>query len=138
MKSATVMLAACLFVASCAQTKYQVYEGRGGPQILEGQGGTKEIVDGIDIWDNGTPPRRYQVLGVAVIDDFDNPLGRSRIRSALVKQVKDAGADAAVVMSEQGQGTSMGMAFGPGGTMAAGPIYGSRSNRYQIVKYLDK
>ena len=50
-----VALSAVL-LGGCAQTNYQQYEGRNGPEIIEGQGGTKTIINGYEIWDNGTPP----------------------------------------------------------------------------------
>ena len=120
----------------CAQTNYQRFEGRNGPQIVEGQGGTKEVVNGYEIWDNGSPPRRYQVLGVVTVEDFDNVFGRQRIQNALSEQIKAAGGDAAVVMDVSGGGSGMAMAFGPRGAFAAGPTFGKKLVRWQIVKYL--
>ena len=130
-------LSAVLLVG-CAQTNYQQYEGRNGPQIIEGQGGTKVIVNGFEIWDNGTPPRRYQVLGVVSVEDFDNVFGNQRIRSALSDQIKAAGGDAAVVIDNSGGGSGMGMAFGNNGQMVMGSAFGKKTARWQIIKYLDK
>ncbi len=131
---------AVMAVAGCAQTNYQVYEGRGGPQIIEGQGGTKEVIDGYDIWDNGDPPRRYQVLGVTTIEDFDNLFGNQRMRSAIAVQIKAAGGNAAIMQDgwSQGQTLGVGTAFGPGGrtTVATGQSFGRKQIRYRIVKYL--
>jgi hypothetical protein len=124
-------------LAGCAQTNYQQFEGRNGPQIIEGQGGTKEVINGYDIWDNGTPPRRYQVLGVVSIEDFDNVFGRGRIRDALTQQIKAVGGNAAVVVDISGGGSGMVMAIGTNGQMAAGPAVGKKTARWQIVKYLD-
>lgn len=134
---------AVLALAACAQTNYQVYEGRGGAQqIVEGQGGTKEIIGGYEIWDNGTPPHRYQVLGVTTIEDFDNPFGQARMRSAIAQQIKQAGGNAAVVIDgySQGQSVSVGTAYNSRGQSAVvtGQSFGRKQTRYQIVKYLDK
>lgn len=129
---------AAVMLAGCAQTNYQQYEGRSGPQIIEGQGGTKEIVNGYEIWDNGTPPRRYQVLGVVAVEDFDNVFGNQRIRSALAEQIKAAKGDAAVVMDSFGGGSGMGVAFSNRGTMATGMAFGKKQARWQIIKYMDK
>jgi len=134
---ANLLFAALAALAGCAQTNYQAYEGR-GDQIIEGQGGTKEVVDGYEIWDNGTPPRRYKVIGVTTIEDFDNVFGNRRIRSAIAEQISAADGDAAVVVSLQGGSGGMAMAFGSNGGFAAGPVYGKKLNRYQIIKYLDK
>ena len=61
MRSLLVIFAilSALVVTGCA-TEYKVYEGRNN--VIEGKGGTKIVVDGMEIWDNGDPPRTYQVL----------------------------------------------------------------------------
>lgn len=133
---ATVLVA----LAGCSTTNYQVYEGRTA-QIIEGQGGTKQVIDGYDIWDNGDPPRRYQVLGVATVEDFDNVFGNQRLRSAIVDQIKAAKGDAAIVQDgwTQGQSIGSGVAFS-GSKTAYGTTTstGRKQIRYRIVKYLDK
>lgn len=130
-----ILLAGVLAIAACAQTNYQVYEGRGA-QIVEGQGGTKQVIDGYEIWDNGNPPKRYQVLGVTTIEDFDNVFGNQRMRSAIAQQIKQAGGDAAIVLDGYSQGQSMGVAFNNRGGVATGQSFGRKQIRYQIVKYL--
>ncbi len=128
-------------LGACAQTTYQVYEGRTA-QIIEGQGGTKEVIDGYEIWDNGDPPRRYQVIGVATIEDFDNVFGNQRMRSAIPAEIKKAGGDAAIVQDgwSQGQSVGVGTAFNSKGQMsvATGQSFGRKQIRYKIVRYLDK
>lgn len=136
-----IILACSLVAAGCAQTNYQVYEGRNA-NIVEGQGGTKEVIDGYEIWDNGNPPRRYQVLGVSTIEDFDNVFGNQRMRSAIAVEIKRAGGDAAVVLDgwSQGQSVGVGTAINSKGQMAVGTgqSFGRKQTRYQIVKYLDR
>ena len=138
MKLATLFTIAFVGLTGCASTNYQQFEVRNGSQIVEGQGGTKEEINGYEIWDNGTPPRRYQVLGVTAIEDFDNLLGNRRIRNALVEQIKLAGGDAAVVVDTSGGGTGMGMAIGNKGQVAVGSTFGKKTARWQIIKYMDK
>lgn len=125
-------------VGGCAQTNFQQYEGRGGPQVVEGVGGTKEVVNGYEIWDNGTPPRRYEVLGVVAVEDFDNVFGNQRIRSALAAQIKAAGGDAAIVMDSSGGGQSTGLAFNARGQAMPMMAFGKKQARWQIIKYLDR
>ena len=138
MKIYTLLAVLLIFLIGCAQTNYQQYEGRNGSQIIEGIGGTKEIVNEYEIWDNGTPPRRYQILGVVSVEDFDNVFGRQRIRAALSEQIKAVGGDAAVVVDTSGGGSGMAMLVGSNGQMTAGPTFGKKMARWQIVKYLDK
>lgn len=132
------LTACCLvaFLTSCAQTNYQVYEGRGA-NIIEGQGGTKEVIGRFDIWDNGNPPRRYQVLGVSTVEDFDNVFGQDRIRGAVAEQIKQAGGDAAIVLDGFSQGQSTSMMVLPNGRVVVGSTTGRKQVRYQIVRYLD-
>lgn len=134
---ALIAISAALALAGCASTNFQVYEGR-TDQIIEGQGGTKEVIGGYEIWGNGDPPRRYQVLGVAAVEDFDNVFGNQRLRSAIVDEIKKAGGDAAVVQDAYAQGQSMNMMFSSRGQMAMGPSMGKKQVRYRSVKYLDK
>lgn len=140
MRKCVLILAAAAALAGCSTTNYQAYEGRTA-QIIEGQGGTKEVIDGYEIWDNGDPPRRYQVLGVATVEDFDNVFGNQRLRSAIVDQIKAAKGDAAIVQDgwTQGQSIGGGVAFSGAKTAyGTGTSTGRKQIRYRIVKYLDK
>jgi hypothetical protein len=60
--------------ASCTSTNFQSWEGRNS--VVEGHGGTRKVVDGMDVWTHADPPRRFQVLGI--IED-ERPGGRMRI-----------------------------------------------------------
>ena len=60
MKSVVLLVAA--FLVACATVDYRPYEGNSTQ--YEGTGGTKLTVDGVDFWSNGTPPRKFSLLGV--------------------------------------------------------------------------
>ncbi len=137
MKRLPLSVLVALLMIGCAETHYQQFEGRNGSQIVEGQGGTKEVVDGYDIWGYGTPPRRYRILGVVSIEDFDNSLGRGRIRDALLGQIKAVKGDGAVAVDAAGGGSGMTMIVGSSGQVAAGPSFGKKVVRWQIIKYVD-
>jgi hypothetical protein len=77
------------FVAGCATTQYKPYEAE--DNVFEGKGGTKVVVDGMEIWDNGDPPRKFRILGI--IDD-QRPGGiipMSALHSDMVKKAREAG-----------------------------------------------
>lgn len=97
-----ILVSACLaLMAGCASTEYKSFEGR--TNIFEGNGGTKVVVDGIEIWDNGEPPRKFKVLGI--IDD-ERPGGllpMSQLRSDMVRTARKAGGDAVVQLGSQSQ-----------------------------------
>src|SRR3546814_18736056 len=58
-----IAVAALTIIASpaLARQDFAAYEGRDA--IQEGVGGAKVSKHGIDYWTNGTPPRRFQLLG---------------------------------------------------------------------------
>lgn len=122
--------------AQLVQANYQPYEGR-APLVLEGQGGTKDLVGGYEVWANGTPPRRYEVLGVVALTAPDNPGGNSSMRAALAEKIKEAGGAGAIEMDSTGGGTRsvVGLA---GGQLVSGVAVGRKTSRWQIVRYLDR
>jgi ABC-type nitrate/sulfonate/bicarbonate transport system substrate-binding protein len=40
--------------ASCTSTDFQSWEG--GNSVVQGHGGTRKVVDGMDVWTHGDPP----------------------------------------------------------------------------------
>jgi hypothetical protein len=65
----TTLVLLCAPAAVPASTiEYNDYQGG---EIVEGTGGTLKKVNGIDFWDNGTPNRKYKVIGI--IDDQRDP-----------------------------------------------------------------
>ena len=67
---------AALLVASCS-TDYQSLESR-APVVREGGYGTRKVVDGVDIWTTGEPPRKYQVLGIINDERLQAPFEMAR------------------------------------------------------------
>lgn len=142
---ALTAIASLSFLAACATTEYKPYEAK--DNLFEGEGGNKVVVDGMEIWDNGDPPRRFKVLGI--IDD-ECPGGlipMSQLRSDMVKKAREAGGDALVQLSSRSQisgyyTSGSGSAYAYGGSATA---YGSsvavpvRRNvvRLALIKYLD-
>ena len=67
MKISLALLAVLVLslVAGCATTEYKSFEAK--DNVFEGKSGTKVVIDGMEFWDNGEPPRKFKVLGI--IDD---------------------------------------------------------------------
>lgn len=63
-----LLAAGLLILGGCASTEFIPWEGN---TIERGSGGTKKVVNGIDVWQYGTPPMSYQILGV--IEDKRDP-----------------------------------------------------------------
>jgi S1-C subfamily serine protease len=51
------------------RTQFLQYQG---PSIVQGSGGTKRTINGIDIWENGEPNCRYRILGLIQDDISEN------------------------------------------------------------------
>lgn len=132
-------------ISGCATTEYKSFEAK--DNMFDGKGGTKIVVDGMEIWDNGDPPRKFKVLGI--IDD-QRPGGlipMSQLRSDMVKKAREAGGDAVVQLSNQSQiagyqtsGSASAYAYGSSAT-----AYGSSTTtpirrnvaKFAVIKYLD-
>jgi hypothetical protein len=63
MKTLALTFAATTLLVTGCSTDYQPLESR-APVVREGGYGTRKVVDGVDIWTTGEPPRKYQVLGI--------------------------------------------------------------------------
>ena len=93
----------------------------------EGTGGTKETVEGVDIWRDGTPPRKFKMIGV--IDDVrrDSWMAGSGKKS-LAKKAAEVGGDAIIILDSRrevvghynpgrsGTATTTGTFYGSGNT----------------------
>ena len=69
-----LLLAGCgLLFASCASlvssTQYKEFVGG---QVSTGNGGTKRVVEGVDVWENGEPNRPFRVIGIIEDETLEN------------------------------------------------------------------
>ena len=130
-----------LFVG--CSTTYQSFEGNG--QAIEGQGGTKEVIDDMDVWNYGTPPYKYTLIGV--IDDKrpGGPLYMSSIYRDAVSKAKEAGGDAIIIESNESEVTGS-YNTGSTGYVAGNNVYSGAStsvavkknySRFLVIKYID-
>lgn len=122
-----IMLA--LSLAGCATVDFQPYEGKNN--LYEGEGGTKVVVDGIDFWANGSPPRKYSIIGM-VVSEIGNGVGdEAIIRSSVAGEVRKQGGDAAVQVNNNSSFAGV-IRTAPGFYMAAGV----RRMQFAVVKYV--
>src|SRR5258708_36300351 len=61
--AASTLATTTLFCSSCVTTKVLSYSDH---TVYQGTGGACETRDGIDIWWNGTPPRKYIITGLLI------------------------------------------------------------------------
>ena len=95
MRSIFVILA--LLIAGCASlagVDYQPYAGK--TNVYQGEGGTKVIVDNVDLWADGTPPSKFSILGIATIAVGAGSSNEEAVRSVIAGKVKEMGGNGAI------------------------------------------
>ena len=111
---------------------------------MQGQGGTKEVIDGVDIWTYGTPPYEYKIIGV--IND-ERPGGRLHVKSLYTDaaaKAKEVGGDAIIIESNDSKVTGSfntgGSSYIIGNTVYTGATqsHAIKRNyaRFLVVKYV--
>ena len=124
-----IFLILASIVAGCATVNFQPYEGKNN--LYEGEGGTKLVVDGVDFWANGSPPRKYSIIGM-VVSEVGSGIGdEAIIRSAVVREVKKQGGNAAVQVSNNNSFAGI-IHAAPGVYMAAGV----KRMQFAVIKYV--
>ena len=116
-------------LVGCATVDFQPYEGKNN--LYEGEGGTKVVVDGIEFWANGSPPRKYSIIGMVVSEIGSGVGDEAIIRSSVAGEVKKQGGDAAVQVNNNNSFAGV-IRTAPGFYMAAGV----KRMQFAIVKYV--
>jgi hypothetical protein len=75
--------------------------------IRAGGQGTRKIVDGVDIWTTGEPPRKYQVLGIINDERVQAPFEMQRYYHDVAAKVKQAGGNGAIEAYSNSQVTAI-------------------------------
>jgi len=120
-----------VLLTACASVNYQPYEGKAGA-VFEGQGGSKLVVDGIEFWDNGAPPRKFMVLGYATGAIGAGAYADNMIRSGIAKEVKAKGGSAAILVN--GNTSFRGIVQAAPGVYTAA---NTRELKYAVIQYAD-
>lgn len=123
------LVAVALPTATSAKQTYAAYEGT--DSIRTGTGGTKITKNGIDYWTSGTPPRRYQVLGLLIDARKDrvtdgNVLGSKSVAEKTIA----AGGDAVLI------GSADARMNGVAGNGNVANIITRTTTQLLVVKYL--
>lgn len=118
-----------------AKVEFSAYEG---PAVIKtGEGGTRIRKNDIDYWTSGTPPRRYQVIGMVQDKRDEEWDGGHAIGSrSVAAKVKKAGGDAVIVQSQEEAGKGAGVGYVGSGMGFLG-LGGSKTITIMlVVKYL--
>ena len=137
MKTKFLLTALNLLLAlpGCVVTKSLEYTDR---TVYQGTGGACETKDGIDLWWNGTPNRKYIIIGL-LIQGTLSPAGDA----ALVQEAKARGGNGILRGSRDSQQVGS-VTTGNAYISPYGYINGSSSTRaiirgeyqYYVIKYL--
>jgi hypothetical protein len=156
------LLLACAIVAGVVGAvdaqEFLPYEGKNA--IQEGDGGTKKVVDGIDFWADGAPPRQFKLLGY--ISDRRHKSGligmmrMSGLEADVANVAKQNGGDAVILVVSEAEtvgtvGGSYGQAqgnanrvggnttfHGSGWSSGASSAVQKQQSKYAVVKYVER
>lgn len=128
-----ILVIVALLASGCASTNYKAWEGKN--TVFEGQGGTRNTINGIDFWENGDPPRKFQFMGIIEDDRPGGIIPMARLKGDVAREAKAQGADAVIIFSSGSQITGYITSFG---TSTASSVPLRRNNaRFAVIKYLD-
>jgi hypothetical protein len=140
-----LLFAVLLLCVGCASTDFQSWEGRNS--VVEGRGGTRKVVDGMDVWTHGDPPRRFQVLGIIEDERPGGIIPMAQLKHDIVQKARQNGGNAVIFVSSASQlagyyTASSASAYGYGNSATASgssttvPLT-RRSSTYVVIRYLD-
>jgi hypothetical protein len=117
MKKITIPALTLVFflISGCSlvKTDYKSFEGSQSG-IVQGKGGSKVIIDEMDIWDDGEPPRKFKLIGF-IDDTRETGLLQISSRKNIVKKAHEVGGDAVIKLHTQSQLESL---YSAGGASA--------------------
>jgi len=100
-----VFVSAMVFSSPIWAQEFLPYEGKN--TVREGDGGTKKVVDGIEFWSDGAPPRPFKLLGY--ITDRRHKTGllgmvrMASLESSIAEVAKSNGGDAVILVSSEAE-----------------------------------
>lgn len=131
---------AIVSAASAGLARSQFAAVPDGGAVFEGEGGISIARDGVDFWTNGTPARRFQVLGT-LTDRRSGALsaGQAVGSPALARQARELGADGLILFDRSVRDGGYVGVWSGGDSLT--PISGSRASSttttFVAVRYLD-
>ena len=102
-----LLLTGCQSIESTlASADFMRYEGESADFM--GQGGSNQQIDGIDVWVDGFPKKRYRILGTVTAKGYTED---GRLKEA-IQTAKGYQADALIAMQQYGNPTNPQAGFG--------------------------
>jgi hypothetical protein len=134
-----------LAVAGCATTEFKPFEAK--VNSYEGKGGTKTIVGGMELWDNGDPPRTYKILGIIEDRRGSGLIPMASLQSDIVQKAREVGGDAVIQLGSESRitgvyttGSASAYQYGRSatayGSSTSVPL-GKTFSKFVVIKYLE-
>jgi hypothetical protein len=155
MKISQIILIATVAILTGCSTNYFDYSGS---KPIIGRGGASTTLNGVDLWIEGTPPRKFQIIGVITDNRPGGPIPMAARNGQIAALVKKKGGDAALMSFDErefagtctsgdsytsAQATAYGspgfaQAYGSSTTVGSEMTHAiyRRSSKFYVIRYL--
>ena len=134
-----------LALSGCSSTVFKPLELR-GDGVVEGRGGTRISQDGMDIWENGDPPRRFRLVGIIEDERHGGVIPMQMLNGDVVKKAREVGGHALIRISSDSQivayqsfGSATASTYGSttrvSGTTFSAPVRRNAA-RFAVIQYV--
>lgn len=127
-----------LALAGCIAT---VQQWDDGGKVITGTGGAKTYIDGVEVWTEGTPPRKYSILFILNDERPAVLFYTASLKNDIARAVRQHGGDAAILLREPTQAPGHcqtgAVALDHGNVYGSGSPFapGVQSSKVAIIKY---
>ena len=101
-------LACVVALSGCASPEFQPYAGAA---VRKGTVPTIKMVRGMEVWDNDTPPRAYQIIGT-IEEQGGSRATKNTVLEDIVPVARAHGADARIFMAADRSVTGVDLQWG--------------------------
>jgi hypothetical protein len=126
-----LILVATVALTACSTT----FTPATNPRRYVGEGGTRHLVSGVEVWTSGAPDRPFEVIGWLEDERRTGLLSRTTFESDVATAAKGVGGDGVILMD-----SSTRLRGFVGGTTAGGYEYvhavGDRTSHLAVFKYV--
>jgi len=126
-----LILVATVALTACSTT----FTPATNPRRYVGEGGTRHLVSGVEVWTSGAPDRPFEVIGWLEDERRTGLLSRATFESDVATAAKGAGGDGVILVDSRTR-----LHGYVGGTTAQGHEYayavGDRTSHLTVFKYI--
>ena len=131
-----ILICNIILFSSCASIKHTDYRGE---EILTGSGGSIVNINGIDLWEYGSPNQEYKIIGILDYKANDKPIHNMLMNGRLASKCKEYDCDGLILVKEKT--SAKGVVINNNLNYGYGNSYGSVINKkilkYEMIKYIE-